>query len=451
MFCRTCGKKIDDDAKFCPFCGGTVVRTASEASGNPKIQPSGYQAHGQSQQSVQAPVNQVPPVPQQNVAVNQVPPIPPHPTTGQQSQQGGPAFRQNQQGSSFQQNQQGPSGQQPQMQSPVHQQEQAPVQDDKKKKSQAVVMVALSAAIFLFVGVAGFFGFKAFRAFREGDLPEPGDVIFDEEDPSINTGADNSGDGATGDVDISGIISGLENGSNTSVGGDTEVLPGNSGETEIMVDNETGRTEIMTDGPDSTANVGGEISVQPSDNTSYKYTSDQLCDMALDYYEAKKGTRLNKAEATDNGDGTVSIHLTGSDGKNSISMWYRIDMNTATGKDELRDTKVDLSDLTPEIATVQNNIEENNAGEDYILPNSDTRKYSKSELSNLSKDQLRLARNEIFARHGRKFRDKELQAYFESKSWYKGVYEPEEFDKIMNKELNSIEQDNLDIIKELEK
>ena len=38
-----------------------------------------------------------------------------------------------------------------------------------------------------------------------------------------------------------------------------------------------------------------------------------------------------------------------------------------------------------------------------------------------------IARNEIYARHGRKFNDSELQAYFNSKSWYKGTVNPEDF------------------------
>jgi hypothetical protein len=33
----------------------------------------------------------------------------------------------------------------------------------------------------------------------------------------------------------------------------------------------------------------------------------------------------------------------------------------------------------------------------------------------------RLARNEIYARYGRVFRDEALQEYFNSKSWYKNL------------------------------
>jgi len=58
---------------------------------------------------------------------------------------------------------------------------------------------------------------------------------------------------------------------------------------------------------------------------------------------------------------------------------------------------------------------------DYILPYSSTRRLTDSDLRSLTKDELRLARNEIYARYGRVFRDESLQKYFDSKSWYKNL------------------------------
>lgn len=86
----------------------------------------------------------------------------------------------------------------------------------------------------------------------------------------------------------------------------------------------------------------------------------------------------------------------------------------------------------------------------YILPESNTRKYSRSELSSLSASQLRLARNEIYARHGRKFNDKSLQDYFNGCSWYSGKVDPATFDANINDYLNSYELANLQLITELE-
>lgn len=54
----------------------------------------------------------------------------------------------------------------------------------------------------------------------------------------------------------------------------------------------------------------------------------------------------------------------------------------------------------------------------YILPFSNERLATNADLATLSKDQLRLARNEIFARHGRIYETKDLNDYFSSQGWY---------------------------------
>ncbi len=53
-----------------------------------------------------------------------------------------------------------------------------------------------------------------------------------------------------------------------------------------------------------------------------------------------------------------------------------------------------------------------------IFPHSSAREISVSELSVLSKKELRLARNEIFARNGRHFKSEDLRSYFLQFDWY---------------------------------
>ena len=64
---------------------------------------------------------------------------------------------------------------------------------------------------------------------------------------------------------------------------------------------------------------------------------------------------------------------------------------------------------------------------EYFFPESSNRYLTDEEVAVYSSDQLELAKNEIYARHGRKFNDSELQAYFNGKSWYKGTVNPEDF------------------------
>ena len=88
---------------------------------------------------------------------------------------------------------------------------------------------------------------------------------------------------------------------------------------------------------------------------------------------------------------------------------------------------------------------------EYILPNSDSEYISESDLYGLSEWEVRIARNEIMARHGRRFKDQSLQDYFDSCSWYYGSMSPEEFDKNYESNLNQYEKKNATTIKEYEK
>ena len=94
--------------------------------------------------------------------------------------------------------------------------------------------------------------------------------------------------------------------------------------------------------------------------------------------------------------------------------------------------------------------DENEAGE-YILPNSDREYISWSDLEGLSEWEVRIARNEIMARHGRKFNTESLQEYFKSCSWYEGTVEPADFDRNYETILNQYEKKNAETIKEYEK
>lgn len=81
--------------------------------------------------------------------------------------------------------------------------------------------------------------------------------------------------------------------------------------------------------------------------------------------------------------------------------------------------------------------------QEYILPNSASQYLSKSDLEGLDAMTLRLARNEIYARHGRTFDDPNLQSYFDSCSWYIGTISPNDFQEAI---LNKYEIANRDLI-----
>ena len=85
---------------------------------------------------------------------------------------------------------------------------------------------------------------------------------------------------------------------------------------------------------------------------------------------------------------------------------------------------------------------------EFILPDSSTRVLDKSELAGFSAEQCRLARNEIYAKHGRMFDDAGLQNYFNSRSWYHGTIPADRFSDTM---LSDIEIQNRNLIITYEK
>ena len=95
------------------------------------------------------------------------------------------------------------------------------------------------------------------------------------------------------------------------------------------------------------------------------------------------------------------------------------------------------------------NVKKNEvSNSDFKLPGSDIRYIDKSELNNFTAEDCSIARNEIYARHGRKFKDDKLQAYFNQFDWYKPSIEPDAFQESM---LNDYEKKNRDLIVEYEK
>lgn len=87
---------------------------------------------------------------------------------------------------------------------------------------------------------------------------------------------------------------------------------------------------------------------------------------------------------------------------------------------------------------------------DYILPDSDSRYLAAAELQGLTDWELKLARNEIYARHGRIFKDEKIAEYFSEKPWYTPVYSPEEFDRKGDILFNTFEIENRKLIQSIE-
>lgn len=84
---------------------------------------------------------------------------------------------------------------------------------------------------------------------------------------------------------------------------------------------------------------------------------------------------------------------------------------------------------------------------DYYFADSNSRYLTDEELSRYSSADLELAKNEIYARHGRQFVTDYIAQYFNSKSWYQGTVSPNSFDESV---FNEYEAANIQKIVEWE-
>ena len=78
-------------------------------------------------------------------------------------------------------------------------------------------------------------------------------------------------------------------------------------------------------------------------------------------------------------------------------------------------------------------------------PDASIRILTASELRGYTKEELKLMRNEIFARHGFIFKTDKMQKHFAAKQWYEPKYND------VNSMLTDIEQQNIKMIQQLEK
>ena len=80
---------------------------------------------------------------------------------------------------------------------------------------------------------------------------------------------------------------------------------------------------------------------------------------------------------------------------------------------------------------------------DQLFPQTAERYFTAEDFADCPEDILVLAKNEIYARHGRMFLDREIYEYFLTRMWYEPTYAPEEFDESC---LNEYEKANIELL-----
>ncbi len=74
------------------------------------------------------------------------------------------------------------------------------------------------------------------------------------------------------------------------------------------------------------------------------------------------------------------------------------------------------------------------------FPKTSQKKLTESDVENLTEQKLKIMRNEIYARHGFSFKEKDMRRYFEKKDWYMPVGVD------IRDQLTDIEAENIELI-----
>ncbi|MGK0467015.1 YARHG domain-containing protein [Clostridium sp.] len=130
--------------------------------------------------------------------------------------------------------------------------------------------------------------------------------------------------------------------------------------------------------------------------------------------------------------GVLILLLTIGFGGYYISVSNLFSNNSNNSKETSTKNKITSNDSTTNKTTITPNIKSEDAKtenkpdtnkiesiDSYILPESQSEKLLDSDVSVLNKENLTLARNEIYARHGFIFKSEPYKSYFLKKSWYK--------------------------------
>ena len=199
----------------------------------------------------------------------------------------------------------------------------------------------------------------------------------------------------------------------------------------------------------------GRISTGSTENTSIEQSDDE--DREEDDQDKDKNKKDNEDDGDEDSDKqTLSDGDEPTDGVDNGEVAKK-DTSEKEDEDELfrNNSRKDTKDATADAEEEEDeDMIFQGDNDDYVLPDSSTRLLTEEDMAPIAGDArlLRIARNEIYARHHRRFKDENpnlepMQPYFDSKDWYDGYIEADDFRESM---LTKIELENIDLIKEYE-
>lgn len=220
------------------------------------------------------------------------------------------------------------------------------------------------------------------------------------------------------------------------------ILPG-SGTEDVREDEDD--EEEKEDGDDRSSEDDGTSAAEESEEDAEDSRSDYELEITTSSVTLTETGAMKKIAISTNLEEDAELVWTSSD--ETVATVNESGYVTAVSSGTVT-ISVSCENLSDEVQVICDIEEEN---DDYIIPDSDSRYLTEADLEGLTEEQIRIARNEIYARKGRTFRDPEVQVYFNSKSWYNGTIEWSVFDANVTSYLNDYEYANTQFISEYEK
>lgn len=117
---------------------------------------------------------------------------------------------------------------------------------------------------------------------------------------------------------------------------------------------------------------------------------------------------------------------------------------------QINDSQEDVQTQGEDSNTTEDDAQQDSqiSSEEYLIADSNTKELTREDLAHLSKEELRFARNEIYARHGMIFGVEDLDSYFLEKSWYEPKIPYRQFMDTVN--MSMIEEANVVLIATVE-
>lgn len=109
----------------------------------------------------------------------------------------------------------------------------------------------------------------------------------------------------------------------------------------------------------------------------------------------------------------------------------------------------DIEIISEDYYVIEEPTADNTSEPDYsggYIPSSSERVITESDVAGMSYDDMQMAINEIYARHGRIFQTESISSYFNSQSWYNGTVTADNFDESV---FSSVESQNIQILLEM--